>query len=561
MRYNKIVIVILSAVLAVSSCACAAEEEFELSAVLSDSKLNSNERITKNNNFYITVKDYRGKKKVIYVIFDEYGAGAFMDKSFSTAGIKGYAPATSEDSPANLTEVEFEDICGIIEKKNLYEFSAGWMIGYDSYSGTYGLDNEDDTEKIKDLLTNFRPEYVDIEADLPDGEEYFPERPLTDISFSDGRYVLSTKINIVFCNVKGKAYGKLVFMDYSALNELLDSGEDITKKSVKAAYGKSSYAETDWFLADGTELYNYITESILLNRRNNFPNVNWYEKKSGYDEKNFSPALKSEHIPLIMKKKPSVYSSEDRRLVGAYSPDLAYNCIDEYAAEQFLVRYYTIDMDAFYETAGRGYTLEKLASDGKWHEVLTSTKVSFVKEKSEDIPHAFSSSRSEIVFNPCVYPPLPAGKYRIVRTFREKGSSSGKLHGGFYEFDVCRSTDQVKAEDTEFYIHEYNGGKYIEFTLKYSQMPYWICDNYDIQKNDCNKWHSVRKTPYITDSKKEVYSKKKSGTEYMINTENFDLSEKGLYRICVYSAYGDNFDPDDFNRAHLEIHYGEFNVS
>ncbi|MGN0665382.1 MAG: hypothetical protein ACI4KF_02515 [Huintestinicola sp.] len=223
--------------------------------------------------------------------------------------------------------------------------------------------------------------------------------------------------------------------------------------------------------------------------------------------------------------------------------------------------YYSLDFRNEYETKF-DCLLEKLENDGKWYEVLPVNETYEINgDKWFDMPDVFSESRQPFTFDLSVYPPLPEGRYRVVKPIRIKDIPDEE-YGAFMEFDMVHTGEKldISAVCTTDSFPTAPGSIDVKIT---SGFMYAEGENYDIEYYDGEKWSSVRISPIPINSVGGSYSMDlieitEDSKEY--STEGFDLSRIGKYRMRIAVSDVPRGFPDNYAPVYAEFSVGVYPV-
>ncbi len=199
--------------------------------------------------------------------------------------------------------------------------------------------------------------------------------------------------------------------------------------------------------------------------------------------------------------------------------------------------FYIADFTKEYETGFDCY-IERQAADGKWYRVEPlGGKIIQANNGYGQFYDALQEARKFITLDLAAYPLLPQGKYRAAKPFWEKGNEDHEQYFAFYEFYMDEKADlgepikssakcgkKTYSPDTDeitYTVDVNDGDSFIE------------SDIIDIERKINGKWTSVRKTPVHTNSIGGSYALRFSGMEETVETDDFDISQAGEYRLRI----------------------------
>ncbi|MGN0636746.1 MAG: hypothetical protein ACI4J0_00105 [Huintestinicola sp.] len=256
--------------------------------------------------------------------------------------------------------------------------------------------------------------------------------------------------------------------------------------------------------------------------------------------------------PISLSDEPSRFTDEGYSLAEAVDYVRYNSAVPKYQA--YVPRvisggFYSLDLRNEYETKF-DCLLEKLADDGNWYEVLPVNETYEINgDKWFDMPDVFDEARQVFSLDLSVYPPLPEGRYRVVKPIRRKDDPDEE-YGAFMEFDMVHTGEKLDISavcTTDSFPTAPNS---IDVKIT-SDFMFAEGENYDIEYFDGEKWSSVRKKPIPINSVGGSYSMDlveitEDSKEYL--TEDFDLSRIGKYRLRiavsdVSSSFSDNYAP------------------
>lgn len=259
--------------------------------------------------------------------------------------------------------------------------------------------------------------------------------------------------------------------------------------------------------------------------------------------------------PITLSDEPSRFSDEGYKLAEAVDYNRYSQAVPQYQA--YVPRiiaggFYSLDFRNKYETKF-DCSLEKLESDGKWYEVLPVNEAYEVNgDKWFDMPDVFDEARQVFTFDLEIYPPLPEGRYRVVKPIRRSDTPSME-YGAFMEFDMVHTGEKMNISAVCTDDSFSKAPKSIDVKIK-ADFTYAIGENYDIEYYDGEKWSSVRKSSIPVNSVGVGYSV--GSREFL--TEPFDLSCSGRYRLRIaVSDFPDGL-PDEYAVVYAEFSVGVF---
>ncbi|MDE6710395.1 MAG: hypothetical protein K2J76_07885, partial [Oscillospiraceae bacterium] len=246
------------------------------------------------------------------------------------------------------------------------------------------------------------------------------------------------------------------------------------------------------------------------------------------------------YVPSVrISSVPSPYGDENYELA---ENDRFYNYVFRANAPAMVVTGFQIkDASRNYEPAFDCH-IEKLEPDGKWYRVIplgepvrenSGYRNFYTKEETSWIPVSVDLS---------CYPLLPAGKYRIVKPFREVGSDSDE-YAALFDFIMSDESGSYNkllctAECRDKTVPK--NAESISCVVSSNKISFVMSDITDIEKETPSGWVSVRKTPVYNNAFNSSFPIASPGT-YDIETSDFDISESGNYRVRFsYADYTDD---------------------
>lgn len=274
-------------------------------------------------------------------------------------------------------------------------------------------------------------------------------------------------------------------------------------------------------------------------------------------------SIYGEAAPIKLSGEPSRFTDEGYTLAEGYErtrPKEAVPKFQAYVPRMLVGGFYALDYRNDYQ-AKNETCIEKLADDGKWYEVLPIAELNDVNgDKWLRMNNVLDYYRNTFTVDLSVYPPLPEGRYRLVKPMRLKYDHS-KEYGAFMEFDMTGTDErmEISAECDKAAYDEAPDtvGVNISSEYIYKQSSY-----YDIEYYDGEKWTSVRTAPIEVNFSEGSYASNMDGLKDVglsrkeIPTEGFDLSRKGKYRVRInISDDNGKYLSDSFG-----VLYAEFNI-
>lgn len=242
------------------------------------------------------------------------------------------------------------------------------------------------------------------------------------------------------------------------------------------------------------------------------------------------------YVPSVrISSVPSPYGDENYELADT---DSFYNYVFRANAPAVIVTCFRVkDTSREYETNFDCY-IEKLEPDGKWYRVIPLGEL--VQENS-GYRHFYTeeeTGRIPVCIDLSCYPLLPAGKYRVVKPFREAGADSDE-YAALFDFimnDVTNPHNKLlcTAECRDKTVPK--DAESISCEVSSNKIAFFMSEITDIEKETPSGWVSVRKTPIRTNTLHASFPMAFIGT-YDIDTSDFDISESGNYRVRF--SYGD----------------------
>lgn len=268
--------------------------------------------------------------------------------------------------------------------------------------------------------------------------------------------------------------------------------------------------------------------------------------------------------PISLSDEPSRFSEDGYSLAEAVDY-LRYNeAVPKYQA--YVPRiitggFYSLDFRNEYETKF-DCLLEKLENDGKWYEVLPVNETYEINgDKWFDMPDVFDEARQPFSFDLSVYPPLPEGRYRVVKPIRRKDISDEE-YGAFMEFDMVHTGERMDISAVCTTDSFPAAPKSIDVKIN-SDFLFAEGENYDIEYYDGEKWSSVREKPIPINSIGGRYSMDLAKITEDIReypTEGFDLSRMGKYRLRIAVSDVPSGFPDNYATVYAEFSVGVYTV-
>lgn len=623
------------------------------------------------DDLYIKVKDHSGAEKILfYMVPPQKGGEAFvyMDKvSLDPFAEIGYLPEVSENAPAGIAEAYYgERLAEFIDSSRFSAADISCASGSDVIVRHIKKSrSEADFNKVRDALAAVEP--------VPADESMISEEACAEVVFLRENGGFSSKLTVSFRPCGNRVAGQISIEDYSEIISLITAEKQPPDAmELEKAYASSCLAVSEWFYADGTELYRMCaSQAAGYSSANALPNAsenrsyesfgtdifsadiaaklditgeipeNYIEKAVGNvivavppegsasligalllwrdgdmsfrlgsgSETDFSEAgngikgtfggnrcayyndggkiklvfedgsdgiytavfegksteahtdtakkiLGSIHIkkaeavpyvpPVRISAAPSPYAEEN---YGLAETDRFYNNIFRANAPAMVAAGFQIkDTSRRYEPAV-GCHIEKLEPDGKWYRVIPlgeSVRENsgygnfYSKEESSWIPVSVDLS---------CYPLLPAGKYRVVKPFREVGSD-GNEYAALFDFIMSGGIGSPNkllctAECNEKTVPK--NAESISCKISSNKISFVMSEITDIERETASGWVSVRKTPVYSSSFRENFPKAFPGT-YDIDASDFDISKSGSYRVRF--SYADYTDDSIYVLAH-----------
>lgn len=273
--------------------------------------------------FYFQVTDYTGEDKLIYYMNnapDGEPFAYFSEVCDNPEDYYGLVPVVSEDEPVRESEFSgFGELADYMKESMFYDTVVSYYT-YGSTGSVYSsyFENDQHPDKYNDIITligSFEPEYIDTDSlyeehrerliseamkkdseltqeeaqlqamdiisaadfdpvkESEDFNEYDRMYPVSSLRFGNG-YRFGSQLYFSFCTFDGRLAAKVQISDFSDMAELVyNNGKSPTPEQLREAYQKSCYSESDWFYADNTPLYNYITEYVITSEGNRLENV------------------------------------------------------------------------------------------------------------------------------------------------------------------------------------------------------------------------------------------------------------------------------------------------
>lgn len=255
--------------------------------------------------------------------------------------------------------------------------------------------------------------------------------------------------------------------------------------------------------------------------------------------------------PVPISSVPSPYGDENYELADT---DYFYSSVFRANAPAMIVTGFRVkDTTREYETNFDCY-IEKLEPDGMWYRVLPLGEI--VQENSGygHFPADGETGRLPVCLDLSCYPLLPAGKYRLVKPFREVGSDRDE-YAALFDFTMSGEVKPqngllCEAECSEKTVP--SNAESISCQVTSNKIIFAMSEITDIEKETPNGWVSVRKTPIRTNTLHASFPMAFPGA-YSVDTSDFDISESGNYRVRF--SYG------NCNEDTLEVPYNGYDTA
>lgn len=271
------------------------------------------------NDFYITVTDRNGDKKLIYYMEgneDKTSIAYMEDYRDDPEPYFGYISFVGGNIPAKTDSAFFgPELENFIEKAGMTRANISYYYRDSSFaSNTVSIYKDDENgwfDELSKAITELDPEYVAELAGMEESDgasssltqdlgwsEYDPNfsynsrYPLTSINLYPTEHTHSDPcIKLTFSQYNDRPVCRMGIYDTTAMYELLVSQEQpVSPEDLEKAYYESTYRVSDWFYADSGAFYDLALEYVIKSDDNEFDNVKQehnstvYSSKSGFSE-------------------------------------------------------------------------------------------------------------------------------------------------------------------------------------------------------------------------------------------------------------------------------------
>lgn len=270
-----------------------------------------------------------------------------------------------------------------------------------------------------------------------------------------------------------------------------------------------------------------------------------------------------ESAPITLCDEPSRFTDEGYALAEAIEYTRTEEAVPKFQAyvpRMLVGGFYALDFRNEYETKFE-CRIEKLAEDGRWYEVLPVADISETNGSDwHDLYSVFDTGRNTYMVDMSVYPPLPEGRYRLVRPIRRKDSPD-KEYGAFMEFDMVNTGERMDISAECANVSYETAPDSISVNIS-SEILYMQSGYYDIEFFDGEKWSSVRTDSIKVNSIGGSYSLDivdlaEDGLEHKeFSTKGFDLSRTGKYRLRIDISDAANGLSDNYAVLYAEFQVG-----
>ncbi|MDE5576202.1 MAG: M56 family metallopeptidase, partial [Oscillospiraceae bacterium] len=209
-----------------------------------------------SDDFYVKVRDHSGAEKILfYMVSPERGGEAFvyMDKvSDNPYGEIGYIPDVSENAPARTAaamDYYGEKLAEFIDRSRFSAADISCASGSDVIVRHIKKSrSESDFNNVRDALAAIEP--------VPADESMISEDVCAEVVFFRENGGFSSKLTVSFHPCGDRIAGQVTVGDYSDIISLITAEKQPPDAAeLEKAYSSSCLAVSEWFYADGTELY------------------------------------------------------------------------------------------------------------------------------------------------------------------------------------------------------------------------------------------------------------------------------------------------------------------
>lgn len=519
------------------------------------------------DDFYIKITDCNGEEKLLYYSHGEDINDFYMNEMTDNPDqYYGFASAIMREYPGKKEKAFFgAELKKFIEQHGLLYSDCSYSPA-EKTGGFALINNEEDPERFAKLIETiiaFEPEYVDelIGSDDEIRKEYDPRYLVTSVYVYDNflSFLSRESVEIRFGTYNGRIVGKMYIYDFSELTKLMNSeNHPVTPEELEEAYYKSTCYVSDWFYADDTELYNYALKCVILSDRNGLKGIN--QNRNDIFSDGIIDVSEDEKIKLASE--PSRYASDGMELAEGYS--YRGNSYIAYYPDMMVATFYSLDWNNDYDTGFECY-LEKQKADGLWYRVEPlGGGITQANNGSGHFYNVFEEGREHVTFDLAAYPLLPPGNYRLVKPFWDAGSNDHSQYAAFFEFRMSNASADYKSGisySAQCGQKQYPAGvKEIICTVEAVDNSFIISDIADIERLENGKWVSVRTRPVKANSIGGSYALRFSGMEETIDTDDFDISKAGEYRIRISVGKYDILTDDDMFVNDYDTIYAYFSI-
>lgn len=209
-----------------------------------------------SDDLYVKVTDNSGTEKILFYMLPPAKGGeafVYMDKVSSNPFSEiGYIPEVSEDVPAGTAAAKDyfgEKLAGFIESSRFSAADISCASGSDVIVRHIKKSrSEDDFNKVRDALAAVEP--------VPADGSVISEDVCGEVVFLRENGGFSSKLTVSFRPCGDRVAGQIVIEDYSEIISLITAEKQPpAAEELEKAYASSRLAVSEWFYADGTELY------------------------------------------------------------------------------------------------------------------------------------------------------------------------------------------------------------------------------------------------------------------------------------------------------------------
>ncbi|MDE6599981.1 MAG: hypothetical protein K2K34_07905, partial [Oscillospiraceae bacterium] len=207
-----------------------------------------------SDDFYVKVTDHSGAEKILFYMLPPAKGGealVYMDKvSDNPYAEIGYIPDVSENAPAKTAEGYYgEKMAEFIDRSRFSAADISCASGSDVIVRHIKKSRgEDDFNNVRDALAAIEP--------VPADESMISEDVCGEVVLFRENGGFSSKLAVSFRPCGDRVAGQITVEDYSDIISLITAEKQPPNAAeLEKAYSSSCLAVSEWFYADGTELY------------------------------------------------------------------------------------------------------------------------------------------------------------------------------------------------------------------------------------------------------------------------------------------------------------------